>query len=857
MKVSKHTEHPTHDAEVIGRFLIVQNALYAISEARGMAEFVCQALRDVPGAIDVVVCIKRHQIHAAPSRQIVHFEPVHCLLSSTEPPYIKSEQKESCLPEEFSGFKHHKIQTINQVYGCIFIAPDDETTYSPYRPFIDNLANHIAVILENRAQEALLKHLNQDLKQEVRQKEAAQQELLKAKAHLEQEVIQRTQELYNANQSLSSQIEERERIEKNLLESEKRFRAIFEQAAVGVALVESGTGRFVRVNRKYGKILGLSETKLLTGTSQEMIHADDLPFYRAQIKLLLEGRQREIAMEIRYLRQDGSITWANMTVSAMWATGQQPDYHITVVEDITDRKNAEKALAENEMRYRDLFNETPFMYIVTRESGAKSIIGDANNLFLETLKYSREEVLGQSLEKFHTPESIQNIENRRARRQRGSKFEAEERTLIAKDGEIIHALLRELPDVDAFGNTLGTRAMYLNITERKSFEIEKKNLEAQLVRTQKMEAIGSLAGGIAHDFNNILFPLMGYAEILQQEIPAQSELQDHLNQILKSANRAKNLVGQILTFSRQAKKQVRPLKVQLVLKEVLKLMRATLPSTIDIKEEIDPKCGLVVADPTHMHQVAMNIMTNAYHVLEETGGTITIGLHTVNLPTGKHTDPRLPPGSYVCLNVADTGEGMDPITLEKIFDPYFTTKAKDKGTGLGLSVVHGIVKTYGGEICVQSGSRQGTVFDIYLPCSTGSDEQPHRKEAPLLQTGNERILVVDDEELIAQMVTRALDIFGYTVESRTSSVEAMATFLSAPERIDLIITDMTMPHMTGEKLAIEVKKIRPDVPIILCTGFSEKMTPEHAKNLGIDALLLKPITLSDLSRTIRNLLDAR
>lgn len=387
---------------------------------------------------------------------------------------------------------------------------------------------------------------------------------------------------------------------------------------------------------------------------------------------------------------------------------------------------------------------------------------------------------------------------------------------------------------------------------------ERKNLEAQLRQAQKMEAIGTLAGGIAHDFNNILFPIFGYTEMIMKEVPEGTRAKKNLGQVLRAANRAKDLVQQILTFSRQSDKEMKPLMVQPIIKEVLKLLRATLPATIRITQNIDKTCGAVMADPVQIHQIIMNLCTNAYHAMIEDGGTLSVTLNEMEYDSDSPSShPDLEFGPYLKLTVSDTGHGMTNEVMERIFDPYFTTKEKNKGTGLGLSVVHGIIKGYGGHISVYSKPEQGAVFHICLPLiETKPDEEKKKSDDPI-PGGREHILLVDDEEPIVQMETYMLKQFGYKVTPMTASLEALKVFRAAPENFDLIITDMTMPGMTGMELSREMMRIRPGMPIILLSGFSDLITEESAKVTGICEYAEKPVTRRNLARMIRRVLGER
>ncbi len=387
---------------------------------------------------------------------------------------------------------------------------------------------------------------------------------------------------------------------------------------------------------------------------------------------------------------------------------------------------------------------------------------------------------------------------------------------------------------------------------------DRKRMEKQLQQVQKMQAIGTMAGGIAHDFNNILYPIIGFTEMMRDDAPEGSDLKANIDEVLTASFRARDLVQQILTFSHQDEKELKPLKIQIIIREVLKLMRSSLPSTIAIDTHIDKDCGMVLADSTHIHQIAMNLMTNAFHAMEEDGGTMGITLSEVNITVEDINSFVLSPGTFICFSVSDTGHGIEKHILDRIFEPYFTTKDQGKGTGLGLSVVHGIVKSYKGDIRVYSEPRKGTEFKVYLPTIVSKREEVRLSAGHFpVQGGDEHILLVDDEEQILKMGKQMLERLGYRVTSQTSSLEALKAFRSSSDRFDLVITDMTMPNMTGERLAFELKNIRKKIPVILCTGFSEKMSKGKADAMGIDGFLMKPIVKSELSQKIRTILDCK
>ncbi len=400
----------------------------------------------------------------------------------------------------------------------------------------------------------------------------------------------------------------------------------------------------------------------------------------------------------------------------------------------------------------------------------------------------------------------------------------------------------------------GKTTSYVSIARDVSHELK---LENQLRQTQKMEAIGLLAGGIAHDFNNILGAVIGFTEMAHYDAPKDSPIKYNLEQVLESCVRAKNLVKQILAFSRQSKEDRIPTYIHLIAKETIKLLRASLPSTIEIQHDIKTQEDMLLADTTQIHQLIMNLCTNAAYSMRKKGGVLTLNLSSVSLDSSiVSVSSDLPPGDYIQLTISDTGTGISPDIIDRIFEPFFTTKAVGEGTGMGLTAVKGIVENHNGSITVNSKPAKGTTFHIFLPKAQGEIKTtPEEENLAPLPTGNEHILIVDDEALLVNVGKKMLTSLGYIVTAKTDSNEAFKVFKQSPETFDLVITDQTMPHLTGYDLSKKMIKIHPDTPIILCTGYSESISEKKARSIGIKKFMLKPFTRKELAETIRRILD--
>jgi len=461
-------------------------------------------------------------------------------------------------------------------------------------------------------------------------------------------------------------------------------------------------------------------------------------------------------------------------------------------------------------------------------------------------------------DRFVHPEDLQRVwASARIALERRMLHEVEYR-VVRPNGEARWVSSLGRAEYDKSGKPLRMIGILRDITASKHEEEERTRSEARLAQAQKMEALGTLAGGIAHDFNNILGIILGYTEMVLWNKAEGSSEHSQLSEVLKATYRAKELVKQILAFSRRSEHEKKPVQIGLVVKEAMKMLRASLPSTIEIKTNV-PSHAVVLADPTQIHQVLMNLCTNASHAMRQKGGILDVNLIDVQIePQAVQPHSDLQPGPCVVLTVRDTGHGINPAILNRIFDPFFTTKEQGAGTGLGLAVVHGIVKSHGGTIEVESSPGVGTCFQVFFPAIEKTPGQEKIDAGPLPR-GSERILVVDDEPALTLVLKKVLERLGYRVECRTNGVEALEVFRTHldSDPFELLVTDMTMPHLTGVDLAEELHRIVPDLPVIVCTGFSEQISEDRARELGIQGFLTKPVVARELAELARKVLNRR
>ncbi len=637
-----------------------------------------------------------------------------------------------------------------------------------------------------------------------------------------------------------------------LRQSEEKYRGIVENALEGL-YQSSLEGRFLEANPALASILGYDSPEDLIESITDIRHQFYVnPKDRSTLLAAIFNHHKAFGFEVEVYRKDGRRIWVSISARLRHNEGGRPGVIEGFITDIDKRKRAEDALAESRTYLYEIIDSVGDPLFV-KDRGHRWVL--VNNALCTLMSRQRSELLGKSDYDFF-PRAEADVFWAQDEQVFGSGMENANEESFTDGRGIQHTILtRKTRYTDKRGDQYIV-GVIRDITDQKRAAEERLRLEARLNQAQKMEAIGTLAGGIAHDFNNILQPMLGYSELLLLRLPPDSPQQRYVEQLHTAGLRAKELVGHILAFSRQTEHKIIPVRVQAILKEVIQLCRSTIPSTIDIHTEIERDCPSVLIDPSQLHQVAMNLIVNAYHAVESTGGTISIVLKETTLAQGDLPGASLAPGRYALLVIADTGSGIDPKIMDRVFEPYFTTKEQGKGTGLGLAVVHGIVKECRGDIRIYSELGQGTTIKVYLPLHDESVEHKRPETGEKYPRGSERILVVDDEEMIIDITTLHLESLGYQVTSRAGSVEALELFAADPEAFDLVITDLTMPNLTGDRLARELMAIKPTLPVIICSGFSERIGQEMAKAIGVKALLMKPIAIEELARKVRGVLDA-
>jgi len=642
-------------------------------------------------------------------------------------------------------------------------------------------------------------------------------------------------------------ITERKRAEEALRNSEKKYRTILETTSEGCWLLNPEV-KTIEVNAALCKMLGYSQDEILGKTPFDFVDDENRNIFIEQTSKISDTEHR--SYEIVLKKKNGKDLHTYFNATTIRDESGEVLGSFAFVTDITERKQmvddlreSEEALKESEKKYRSMMEAmTDPAYICSHD------------FRIEYMNSAMIDKVGRDATGELCHKTIYDEDGKcswcvfdQVRQGKHTIFEKKD----PKTGRFYSINGSFVARSDAPASMLW---IYRDITEIKMMEKERVAAEAKFQKALKMESIGTLASGIAHDFNNILSSVIGYTELALDDIEKGSHLEDNLQEVYTASLRAKDLVKQILTFARQADEEFKPVQVDIIVKEALKFLRSSIPTPIKITQNIESD-SLIMADPTQVHQIIMNLCTNASQAMDKEGGVLSVGLTDVRLDANfTKTYEDLNPGRYLKLFVSDTGSGISPEVIPLIFEPYFTTKMPGEGTGMGLATVYGIVKNYGGKIMVESEVEKGSTFTVYLPITKKRTRAaPYQEED--LPSGAERILFIDDEAPIAKMGSQILEHLGYSVTARTSSVEALELFRSKPNNFDLVITDMTMPNISGDKLAIELMKIRSDIPVIICTGYSKIISEETALEIGIKAFAYKPVAKADLAKTVRKVLD--
>jgi PAS domain S-box-containing protein len=686
---------------------------------------------------------------------------------------------------------------------------------------------------------------------------------------------------FNVVRIYGRDITDRKRAEEALQESEEKFRILFESMAEGVALhemVRDDTGkavdyRILHVNPAYAQQTGIPRERANNALASELYEGGAPPYLREYEEML--GSDRPLFFETYFppLKKYFSIS----------AICTKPNQFATVFLDITKRKQAEEELRKGQLDM-DRAQEVGQIGSWRLDIRRNMLTWSDENYRIFGVNKGTPLTYETFLAIIH-PDDRQYVDTQWNAGLAGEPYDIEHRIVV--NGQVKWVREKAYLEFDDTGALLGGFGITQDITERKQLEEElrrsrddldlrvrertaelqqayqklveeteeNQRLETQLRQSQKMEAVGTLAGGIAHDFNNILAAIVGFGEMVEEDLPPDSPSIPRIQRVLSAASRGTELVRQILAFSRKTELTRTPLSLAPLVKETIQLLRASLPATIEIKLSTKAARDTILASPAELQQILMNLVTNASFAMKDTGGILGISLTDINFePDSPVFDADIEPGEYVQIVVTDTGSGMPPDVMKRIFEPFFTTKGVGEGTGMGLPVVYGIVKSLHGAITVESEPGMGSTFRVFLPMAR-TDEKLESSEAQVTPKGTERILFVDDEELLTEWGQAVLERLGYSVTALTDSTEALKTFSSDPSRFDLVIADQTMPKLTGLHLARELLTIRNNIPIIICTGHSDSVSPEKAKEAGIREFLIKPLGKQQLAEAIHRALE--
>jgi len=654
-------------------------------------------------------------------------------------------------------------------------------------------------------------------------------------------------------------VSERKKLEDELLENKEKFQSLYNDAP-DMYFTVSPDGIIISVNQFGAYYLGYSIEELAGNLVWKIVYKDDLRAVQNQMTEIFNQKLQGSELEFRKIRKDGSILWVHERTRLILDENDSPVELRIICRDVTIQKQAEIALRKSEEKYRNIIEKLDDIIWMSDLNLRTTYVSPSIE---KKLGFTPEERMAQDLSVHVTPASYAHITELFVQElNREKEGKADPNRIIRAEVEYYHknGSILWLENIvsglrDENGVLVGVHGVSRDITDRKNAEMEKEQLEAQLRQAQKMEAVGTLAGGVAHEFNNILGIILGNAELAIDDVPEWNPAKSCLEDIRTASLRASDVVRQILRFARKMPTEYKPLQISNIIKESLRLIRATIPKSIEICQEVLCDSEMILSNPNEVNQVFMNLCSNAAHSMEEETGIIEVRLETTILNdhlAAQYED--LTAGRYVKLTVKDTGEGIDPEIMDRIYDPYFTTKNVDKGLGMGLAVVFGIVKRHNGAIKFMSEVGKGTIAEVLFPI-TEIQKETEVEESDDLPSGTERILFVDDEISLVKMAKQMLERQGYEVIEKISNTEALKLFQEESDKFDLVITDMAMPGMTGDRFVKEIMKIQPNIPIILCTGHSDRMNEEKAKELGIKAYTMKPLDQRGLAKMVREVLD--
>ncbi len=655
---------------------------------------------------------------------------------------------------------------------------------------------------------------------------------------------------------LELQIDEERRAEKALQDMYQTMDLAQKMAGVGYWSYDRRSRRR-SWSRQMFKVFSLKAQATPPDTAgiTSLFHADDRAPYERAFNRALEGIPYRLVSRI--VAADGRVRYINTQGYPQYDENGRVTGVFGISQDISEQKEAEEALRQSEEKYRNIFeNAIEGFFRSTREGRFEEV----NPAFARMLGYDSPGELIASITDIASEYYVDPADRQKYQQlleEKGAVIDMEFK-VRRRDGSEIWISNSTRACYDSHRRITHYEGIVNDINERKQAEAERRKLQDELQQARKMESIGTLAGGIAHDFNNILASIIGFTELALEDAPKNTELQDSLEEVLAAANRARELVLQILTFARKRDSQRQPVAIKSVAREALRFLRSTIPSSVEIQQDLRSD-ALVLASKTEIYQLFFNICSNGAQAMEPEGGLLQIKMRDRTVSRDSTAEHRrlAPEDTCVEITITDSGPGIAEEHRGSIFEPYFTTKGLGEGTGLGLAVVHGIVTSYGGDISVESAIGRGSVFTILLPTVEAGPQSlsVHGKDLPPPAAGSERILLVDDEQAIVTMMSRMLTGLGYHVSARTSSSEALELFLTDPQQFDLLITDMTMPQMNGDRLAEKILEARSDIPIILCTGYNRGIDREKAFATGIDGFLNKPIDRAELAQLVRVLLD--